>query len=78
MFFESHFKLESNYGKPFAAFPKPGATSYLVWYADEKGNVYVIETWIMGKDELLQKGAQAPKPVLAIEQPRETVRRTQT
>lgn len=73
MFFESHFKLEAAYGKPFAAFPKPGASSYLVWYADERGNVYVIETWITGKDEAGK--VQSPKPVLAIEQPRETSRR---
>ena len=72
MFFESHFRLEGNYGKPFAAFPKPGASSYLVWYADERGNVFVVETWIVGKGE----GIQTPKPVLAIEQPRETARRT--
>lgn len=76
MFFESHFKLEGSYGKPFAAFPKPGASSFLVWYADERGNVYVVETWIMGKDEVVQKGVQAPKPVLAIEQPRESSRMT--
>ncbi len=74
MFFESHFKLEAGYGKPFAAFPKPGGSSYLVWYSDDRGNVYVIETWIMGKEEAA-KGIQAPKPVLAIEQPRETSRR---
>ena len=77
MFFESHFKLESNYGRPFAAFPKTGSNSYLVWYADDRGNVYVVETWIMSKDEA-QKGVQAPKAVLAIEQPRETSRRTAT
>ena len=29
-------------------------------------NVYVVETWIMDKDE----GVQSPRPVLAIEQPR--------
>jgi hypothetical protein len=74
MFFESHFKLEGNYGKPFAAFPKPGADSYLVWYSDERGHVFVVEAWIMSKEEA-QKGIQPPKPVLAIEQPRETTRR---
>jgi hypothetical protein len=74
MFFESHFKLEGNYGKPFAAFPKPGGNSYLVWYSDERGHVFVVETWIMSKEEAL-KGIQSPKPVLAIEQPRETTRR---
>ena len=67
MYFESHFKLENNYGKPFAAFPKPGSASYLVWYVDDKNNVYVVETWITGKDE----GIQTPRPVLAIEQPRQ-------
>lgn len=72
MFFESHFKLEANYGKAFAAFPKPGGNSYLVWYADDRGNVYVVEAWITGKGE----GIQSPKPVLAIEVPRETGRRT--
>jgi hypothetical protein len=72
MFFESHFKLEAGYGKPFAAFPKPGSNSFLVWYSDERNNVYVVETWIMAKGE----AAQPPKPVLAIEQPRETSRRT--
>jgi hypothetical protein len=72
MFFESHFKLEGSYGKPFAAFPKPGSNTFLVWYADERNNVYCFETWIMGKVE----GPQAPKPILAIEQPRETSRRT--
>ena len=72
MFFESHFKLEAGYGKPFAAFPKPGSNSFLVWYSDDRNNVYVIETWIVAKGE----GPQAPKPVLAIEQPRETSRRT--
>ena len=73
MFFESHFKLEGNYGKPFAAFPKPGGSnSYLVWYSDDRGNVYVVEAWLVGKGE----GIQSPKPILAIEQPRETSRRT--
>jgi len=72
MFFESHFKLEGSYGKPFAAFPKPGSQSFLVWYADERGNVFCVETWLMNKGE----GVQSPKPVLAIEQPRETSRRT--
>jgi hypothetical protein len=75
MFFESHFKLEGQYGKPFAAFPKPGGDSFLVWYADDRGNVVVVEAWLMGKDELSKKGIQIPKPVLAIEQPRDTSRR---
>jgi len=75
MFFESHFKLEGSYGKPFAAFPKPGSsTSFLVWYADDRGNVYCLETWMMNKGEAIV----SPKPVLAIEQPRETSRRTNT
>ena len=73
MFFESHFKIEGNYGKPFAAFPKPGGSSFLVWYADDRGNVFVVETWIMTKEEAGK--VQSPKPVLAIEQPRETARR---
>ena len=71
MFFESHFKLEADYGRPFAAFPKPGSDSYLVWYSDERSNVFVLEVWSRGGDEV-----QSPKPVLAIEQPRETARRT--
>lgn len=70
MFFESHYKLEGNYGKPFAAFPKPGGSSFIVWYADERGNVYAVEA-AGGKTD----GIEAPKPVLAIEQPRETARR---
>jgi hypothetical protein len=70
MFFEAHYKLEGNYGKPFAAFPKPGGSSFLVWYGDERGNVYVVEA-AAGKTD----GIVAPKPVLAIEQPRETSRR---
>jgi len=76
MFFESHFKLEASYGKPFAAFPKAGSNSYLVWYSDDRGNVYVLEVWNMSKDEAAQKGPVPPKPVLAIEQPRETGRMT--
>jgi hypothetical protein len=72
MFFESHFKLESSYGKPFAAFPKGDGKSYLVWYADDRNNVYALEVWVVGKDE----GAKVPKPVLAIEQPRESARMT--
>jgi hypothetical protein len=72
MFFESHFRLEGNYGRPFAAFPKPGSNSFLVWYADERNNVYCVETWLMNKNE----GVQAPKAILAIEQARETSRRT--
>ena len=76
MFFESHFKLEGSYGKPFAAYPKPGGNSHLVWYADDRGNVYCLEVWVMTKEEAAQKGIQSPKAVLAIEQPRETARRT--
>jgi hypothetical protein len=72
MFFESHFRLEGSYGRPFAAFPKPGSSSFLVWYADDRNNVYCVETWLVNKSE----GVQAPKPVLAIEQARETSRRT--
>jgi len=75
MFFESHFKLEGNYGKPFAAFPKPGSNSQLVWYGDDRGNVYVMEVWIQTKEEM-QKGIQPVKPVLVIEQPRDTSRMT--
>jgi len=72
MFFESHFRLEGNYGKPFAAFPKPGSNTFLIWYADERNNVYCIETWAGDKSE----GPQPPKAILAIEQARETSRRT--
>lgn len=74
MFFESHFRLEGNYGKPFAAFPKPGGNSYLVWYADDRGNTYAMEVWTMTKEEAGK--VQAVKPVLAIEAPRETAQRT--
>lgn len=75
MYFESHFKLESNYGKPFAAFPKPGGESYLVWYTDDKSNVYAVEVWSMSSSEVAQKGVQSPKPVLVVEQPSQGTRR---
>jgi len=71
MFFESHFRLEGNYGKPFAAFPKPGANSFLIWYADDRNNVYCVETWLANSKE----GVQEPKAILAIEQSRGTSRR---